>query len=113
MRKHVLIAVLSVTMLLVAGAAQAAPGVKSQRIAARATGGNVPSSMLAEMGLAEMEVLSDQQGTDVRGSGFFFFFGGFTPFFHHHHHPFFFSPHAFFFHHHHHGHGHFHFPFVW
>jgi len=34
--------------------------------------GNVPPEVLAQMGLRQMEVLSDEQGEEIRGSGFFF-----------------------------------------
>jgi hypothetical protein len=111
MRKQVLIAGLGLAMLLLAGVADAADRVKSQQITARSAGGNVPSAMLAEMGLEGMEVLSDQQGTEVRGTGFFFFYVGFHhpfyfhPFFPHHHHPFFFHHHGF--------HHPFFYPYVW
>jgi len=44
--------------------------------------GNVPPEVLAQMGLRQMEVLSDEQGEEIRGSGFFFH--GRHGFFHHH-----------------------------
>ena len=111
MRKLVLIAVLGAVALVSATIADAADRVPSRTLSTQAAGGNVPSALLAEMGLADMEVLSDQQGAEVRGSGFFFFHGFHGGFFHpFHHHSFFFHHfHPFFFFHHH-GHHHPHGP---
>jgi hypothetical protein len=115
MRKQVLIAVLGLAMLLMAASAHAAGPVKSQQSGARSSGGNVPPALLAEMGLGGMEVLSDQQGSEVRGSGFFFL-PFHSPFFFHSpfvfSHPFYHRHYPFFLYHH--GvHGHFFYPFVW
>lgn len=98
MRKLVLVAVFSAVALVSSAIVEAA-----QR---QPAGGNVPSSMLAEMGLEGMEVISDDAGQEVRGSGFFFHHGFF--FYPSYYHPFLFHRiHPFFFHHHH-GHHHHH-----
>jgi hypothetical protein len=113
MRKLVLIAVLCVATLLVAGAAQAANPLRSMKIQGLSQGGNVPQSMLAEMGLEGMEVISDQQGTEVRGQGFYFFVVG--VYHHNHFHPFLLFPQhvpPFFFYHLA-QHGYFVYPYVW
>ena len=34
--------------------------------------GQVPADLLAEMGLGQMQVMSDVQGQEIRGSGFYF-----------------------------------------
>lgn len=90
MRKQVLIAVLGVAMLVVAGAASAADVVTATRVPSLGASGNVPQSMLAEMGLEGMEVISDQQGTEVRGQGFSYIVVGI--YHHNHFHPFLLFP---------------------
>lgn len=40
-----------------------------------ATDGNVPAATLADFGLGQMQVLTDDQGRDIRGSGFYFISG--------------------------------------
>lgn len=82
MRKQIqLVTVLAIA--LVGGSAGAADG----------TEGNVPPQLLQEMGLAQMEVLSDQQGEEIRGAGVIIFIG--HPFFFHGLHPHF-AHHGFF-----------------
>ena len=52
--------------------------------------GNVPADQLAQFGIGQMEVLSDTQGGEIRGSGFFYFGYG-----HHYYlgrHPYAYSP---------------------
>ena len=38
--------------------------------------GNVPSDQLAQFGLGQMEILSDTEAEEIRGTGFYFFHHG-------------------------------------
>ena len=62
--------------ILTAGAmaiAVALMGAGNQQLANAAEPGSVPSDQLAQFGLGQMEVLSDSQGSEIRGSGFYYF----------------------------------------
>lgn len=97
------------TKILATGTLTLATVLVSLAVSSSATAaenGHVPADQLAQLGLAPMDVLSDNEGNDIRGNGFFFL--GYA----HHHYlhgrhgklgPFFFGHHG----HgkHHHGHG--------
>jgi hypothetical protein len=61
-------------------AALAAAGISNHCFAAdRAPGGQVSQNMLAEMGLGEMQVISDQEGQAVRGKAVWLVWLGIIP----------------------------------
>ena len=72
MKKYVSAATLTLTIAMFWGLAGQSVQADEPTSAAA---GNVPDAMLAQFGLGQMQVLSDEQGEEIRGSGFYFISG--------------------------------------
>ena len=72
MKKFVCAAMLSLSVALLLGIAGQTAHAEE---AIATTDGNVPAATLADFGIGQMRVLSDDQGRDIRGNGFFFISG--------------------------------------